>query len=111
MSVDHLPCSFCVLPAAIRVSARGCARKSATLSHALSMVHGMGRPRTCEEARIATAVRLPLSVHRRLQAAAADRDVSANLLVTRAVCEYLDRLPSLSATLGDPEAAVGGEPR
>ena len=54
----------------------------------------MARPRTCDEPRIATAVRLPESVHRRLHEAANDRDVSANLLVTRAVTEYLDRLPS-----------------
>lgn len=64
-----------------------------------------------EESRIATAVQLPVSVHRRLQEAAADRDVSANLLVTRAVCEYLDRLPRLSAGLDNREAAVAGEAR
>ena len=58
----------------------------------------MARPRTYEEERIATAVRLPESVHRRLHQAAADRDVSANLLVTRAICDYLDRLPSAGAT-------------
>jgi predicted HicB family RNase H-like nuclease len=71
----------------------------------------MGRPRKYEEGRIATAVRLPVSVHRRLQEAAADRDVSANLLVTRAVCEYLERLPSLSASLGDREAVAAREAR
>jgi HicB family len=54
----------------------------------------MGRPRVSEERRIATAVRLPESIHRRLHLAANDRDVSANLLVTRAVDEYLERLPS-----------------
>lgn len=72
-----------------------------------SYCRNMGRPRTYEEQRVATAVRLPVSVHRRLQAAAADRDVSANLLVTRAVCEYLDRLPSLSAALGERGAIAG----
>lgn len=52
----------------------------------------MARPRTYTEKRVATAVRLPESVHRRLHDAAADRDVSANLLVTRAVDDYLHRL-------------------
>ena len=59
----------------------------------------MARPRTCEENRIATAVRLPESVHRRLHEAAADRDVSVNLLVTRAVGEYLDRLAPVDELL------------
>ena len=60
----------------------------------------MARPRTYEEPRVATAVRLPESIHRRLHAAATDRDVSANLLVIRAVSELLDRLPSASTSLG-----------
>jgi predicted transcriptional regulator len=64
----------------------------------------MSRPRTFDEKRVATAIRLPESVHRRLHQAAADRDVSANLLVTRAVCEYLDRLPSANDIL-----TVGGQ--
>jgi hypothetical protein len=64
----------------------------------------MARPRTYEERRIATAVRLPESVHRRLHEAAANRDISANLLVTRAVTEFLDRLPTA-------ESSLGGRPR
>ncbi len=63
----------------------------------------MARPRRYEERRVATAVRLPESVHRRLQQAATERDVSANLLVTRAVSEFLDRLPSAEAALGGPD--------
>lgn len=59
----------------------------------------MARPRTFEEKRIATAVRLPESVHRRLHEAATDRDVSVNLLVTRAVCDYLDKLPTAERAL------------
>lgn len=59
----------------------------------------MGRPRISSEPRIATAVRLPQSLHRRLQVAASDRDVSANLLITKAVDEYLDRLPSTDKVL------------
>ena len=59
----------------------------------------MGRPRVSDEKRIATAVRLPESLHRRLQLAASDRDVSANLLITKAVDEYLERLPSADQLL------------
>ncbi|MCX7621886.1 MAG: toxin-antitoxin system HicB family antitoxin [Acidimicrobiales bacterium] len=59
----------------------------------------MGRPRLSSERRIATAVRLPESLHRRLHLAARDRDVSANLLITRAVDEYLQRLPSAESVL------------
>jgi predicted transcriptional regulator len=63
-----------------------------------------------EERRIATAVRLPESIHRRLQRAASERDVSANLLVTRAVDEYLDRLPGADEVLTPtrPGAERGG---
>jgi len=60
----------------------------------------MGRPRVSSERRIATAVRLPESVHRALHLAATDRGVSANLIITRAVTEYLERLPSLEQVLG-----------
>jgi hypothetical protein len=61
----------------------------------------MPRPRTYDEPRVATAVRLPESIHRRLHDAACDRDVSANLLVIRAVSELLDRLPSASDSVDD----------
>ncbi len=66
----------------------------------------MARPRTYEEKRIATAVRLPESVHRRLHQAASDRQVSANLLVTRAVNEFLDQLAPAEAVLGTPARRV-----
>lgn len=59
----------------------------------------MARPRISGERRIATAIRLPESVHRRLHLAAHDRDVSANLLITKAIIDYLDRLPSAEAAL------------
>lgn len=59
----------------------------------------MARPRESDEQRIATAVRLPKSVHHRLHAAARERDVSANLLVTKAVTQYLDRLGSVDEML------------
>ncbi len=59
----------------------------------------MSRPRQYEEERVATAVRLPESIHRRLHEAAQERAVSANLLVTKAVEDYLERLPSVTETL------------
>ncbi|MBK5222021.1 MAG: hypothetical protein JJE52_03920 [Acidimicrobiia bacterium] len=59
----------------------------------------MGRPRVSNERRIATAVRLPASVHQRLHLTARDRNVSANLIITSAVADYLDRLPSIDAVL------------
>ncbi len=61
----------------------------------------MARPRIFHEERVTTAVRLPRSVHRRLRQAADDRDVSANLLVTRAVTEFLERLPSADEVLSE----------
>ena len=66
----------------------------------------MARPRTYEEKRIATAVRLPEYIHHRLHEAALDRDISANLLVTRAIAEFLDRLPSADAILDAPKGRV-----
>jgi hypothetical protein len=53
----------------------------------------MSRPKVYDEPRIATAVRLPISLHGELQSAASVRDVSVNLLITRAVTAYLARLP------------------
>jgi hypothetical protein len=68
----------------------------------------MGRPRVSEERRVATAVRLPASVHLRLHRAASERDVSANLIVTRAVTEYLDRLSSADVVLGTTVDVTSG---
>lgn len=66
----------------------------------------MGRPRVSNERRIATAVRLPESLHRRLQLAACERDVSANLLITKAVDDYLERLPSADKVLKPTRSRV-----
>jgi hypothetical protein len=52
----------------------------------------MARPRIYDERRITTAVRIPERIHGRLREAAEERDVSVNLLVTRALDEYLERL-------------------
>jgi predicted HicB family RNase H-like nuclease len=50
--------------------------------------------RTDSEKRIATAVRLPESLHTELQRQADERDVSVNFLVVRAVRQYLEAAPS-----------------
>ena len=55
----------------------------------------MARPRLYNEERITTAVRLPEALHSRVRGVAAQRDVSVNLLVERALAHYLDRLPPL----------------
>ena len=55
----------------------------------------MARPRLYDEPRIATAVRLPTDLHERLRLEALRRQVSANLLVERAIAVYLERLPPL----------------
>jgi predicted HicB family RNase H-like nuclease len=60
----------------------------------------MTRPRTYEERRT-TAVRLPSLLHKRLRDEAAARMVSANLLVERAIAEYLDRLPPVEILLDE----------
>ena len=52
----------------------------------------MGRPRIYDEPRVATAIRLPASLREELYAAATERDVSVNFLVTRAISDYLGRL-------------------
>jgi predicted transcriptional regulator len=53
----------------------------------------MARPRIYDPDRVSTQVRLPAELHERLRRTAAERQVSANLLVERAVDDYLDRLP------------------
>jgi hypothetical protein len=54
----------------------------------------MSRPRVYDEPRVATAIRLPTSLHEELQSVASERDVSVNFLVTRAVSTFLAQLPS-----------------
>jgi hypothetical protein len=73
----------------------------------------MGRPKIYDEPRVATAIRLPTSLRNALLAAATARDVSVNLLVTRAVADYLGRLapPDLDgiSPAGDVGTRVSGE--
>ena len=54
----------------------------------------MARPKIYDEPRVATAVRLPVSLRDELRQVARARDVSVNLLVTRAVTDLLMRLPA-----------------
>lgn len=51
----------------------------------------MGRPRVHGD-RVTTQIRFPVELHERLTAAATEREVSVNLLVNRAVDEFLERL-------------------
>ncbi|HXW35326.1 MAG TPA: hypothetical protein VEJ87_12165 [Acidimicrobiales bacterium] len=53
----------------------------------------MMRPKVYEEERVATAIRLPVSLREELQRAAFARDVSVNYLVTKAISDLLERLP------------------
>jgi predicted transcriptional regulator len=59
----------------------------------------MARPRLVDEPRVSTQVRLPESLYDRLKSAAQDRDVSANLIVTRALTEFLDHLTPADVVL------------
>ncbi|MGO8864164.1 MAG: hypothetical protein ACLQRH_25840 [Acidimicrobiales bacterium] len=65
----------------------------------------MSRPRVYDEPRVATAIRLPASLHGELQSAASARDVSVNFLVTRAVSAFLARLPPAGVDLPLPDAS------
>jgi hypothetical protein len=59
----------------------------------------MSRPKVYDEPRVATAIRLPSSLHEELQSAASERDVSVNFLVTRAVSTFLAQLPPAETNL------------
>jgi predicted HicB family RNase H-like nuclease len=52
----------------------------------------MGRPKKYTQERATTAIRMPKELHQRLQEAAAERDISANLLAVKAIASYLDQL-------------------
>ena len=71
---------------------------STTNARSSSTVSYMARPRLYEE-RVTTAVRLPEELHRRLQDAADERDVSVNLLVVKAVERYLEQLIPLDQVM------------
>jgi predicted HicB family RNase H-like nuclease len=52
----------------------------------------MARPKVHQGDRITTAVRIPRELHDRLRQAADDRQVSVNLLLVKALEDYLGRL-------------------
>jgi HicB family len=52
----------------------------------------VARPRVNEEERVATAVRLPRSLHEQLHEAADERQVAANLLIVKALETFLAQL-------------------
>lgn len=52
----------------------------------------MARPKKYTEERVTTAVRLPVSLHRRLQQEAEARDVSVNYIVTKATSRWLESM-------------------
>jgi hypothetical protein len=64
----------------------------------------MPRPKLYEERRILTAVRIPESLHRQLQVAAAEREISVNLLIIRAIKNHLEHLPPLDPVVADKSA-------
>lgn len=55
----------------------------------------MARPRIYEERRVNTAFRIPVDLHARLSTTAAERDISVNRLVVKAIEVYLDNLGPL----------------
>jgi predicted HicB family RNase H-like nuclease len=64
----------------------------------------MARPKLYEERRIPTAVRIPESLHRQLHEAAAEREVSVNLMIIRAIKNHLEHLPPLDDVVTDKSA-------
>ena len=64
----------------------------------------MARPKLYEERRIPTAVRIPESLHQRLQEAAEEREISVNLLIIKAIENHLEHLPPLDDLLTDKSA-------
>ncbi|MCU1426777.1 MAG: hypothetical protein JWL83_777 [Actinomycetia bacterium] len=68
----------------------------------------MGRPRVHQEERVTTAVRVPKTLHDRVRAAADERQVGVNLLVVRALEEYLDRLVPVDELVRTRPDGAGG---
>jgi predicted HicB family RNase H-like nuclease len=68
----------------------------------------MGRPRVHHEERVATAVRVPKTLHDRVRAAAQERQVGVNFLVVRALEEYLDRLVPVDELVRTRDSDPGG---
>jgi predicted DNA-binding ribbon-helix-helix protein len=65
-------------------------------------------PRNSVKPRTVTAVRLPPPLYESLKAAAEDRDLSVNYLMTKAVEEFLERLiPADELRLTRDHRAIG----
>ncbi len=64
----------------------------------------MPRPRIYEEERVATAIRLPTSLHDDLKRIANTRDVSVNFLIIRAVSDLLERVEDVDPLSMTPRA-------
>ncbi len=65
----------------------------------------MARPKKYTEERVTTAVRLPVSLHRRLQEEAEARDVSVNYLVTKAAARMIDSMDAAGEPVGGLRAS------
>jgi hypothetical protein len=77
----------------VSIAQQGLARAvSTTFAQPSRSVAFMARPRVYEENRVTTALRLPESLHDRLRDQADRRDVSVNLLATKAIRDYLEQL-------------------
>jgi hypothetical protein len=71
-----------------------------------------GRPKQYVEDRVTTAIRVPVTLHERLQQEAERRDTSINHLMVRAAAYYLDHhLPPLGPADSESEssASAGAE--
>jgi hypothetical protein len=67
-----------------------------------------GRPREYQEDRVATAVRIPKDLYRKLKHEASERDSSVNHLLVKAAEYYLDRLPPLDPLPPHEPLVLGG---
>jgi hypothetical protein len=65
----------------------------------------MARPKVYEEERVATAVRLPRTLHEQLHEAADERQVAANLLIVKAIERFLAQLTPVDELTATPPPA------
>lgn len=88
---------WCHKRSRFRAKSRTIHHKSQRRSYACVMAN-QGRPREFGD-RVTKALRLDPELDQRLKSAARERDVSVNLLINRAVEEYLERLPAVDRVL------------
>ncbi len=70
----------------------------------------MARPKVYEEERVATAVRLPRSLHEQLHEAADERQVAANLLIVKALETFLAQLTPVDQLTAPPAPGPVSQP-